>query len=226
MRGFARGHDDLAQDYRLRRDTVLVSLAESLKEYIAGLMDREPRIDHIAARAKGVERFLEKAAAVGDDGLKYSEPLAQIQDQLGARIVVYYKCDVDRVVRKVERYFRPIENRELVPESESEFGYFGHHLVLATPTDIVDEDMEPSMVPAFFELQIKTLFQHAWSEADHDLGYKPGAGVLTSDEKRMIALSSAQAWGADRIFDELFRSRGGAPGAAPSGRRWRCDHDW
>ena len=115
---------------------------------------------------------------------------------------------------EVERYFRPIENRRLVPESESEFGYFGHHLVLATPTDVVDEDMEPSMVPAFFELQIKTLFQHAWSEADHDLGYKPGAGVLTSDEKRMIALSSAQAWGADRIFDELFRSRAEASGDA------------
>jgi ppGpp synthetase/RelA/SpoT-type nucleotidyltranferase len=26
------------------------------------------------------------------------------------------------------------------------------------------------MRPGFFELQIKTLFQHAWSEAERDLG--------------------------------------------------------
>ena len=78
------------------------------------------------------------------------------------------------------------------------------------------------MVPAFFELQIKTLFQHAWSEADHDLGYKPGANMLTSDEKRMIALTSAQAWGADRIFDQLFRSRAGASGDATTNR----DGNW
>ena len=65
------------------------------------------------------------------------------------------------------------------------------------------------MLPGFFELQIKTLFQHAWAEADHDLGYKPGTVPLTSAQRRKIAFTSAQAWGADHMFDELFRERGG-----------------
>jgi ppGpp synthetase/RelA/SpoT-type nucleotidyltranferase len=56
--------------------------------------------------------------------------------------------------------------------------------------------------PTFFELQIKTLFQHAWGEADHDLIYKP-SGALTSDQRRRVAFTAAQAWGADRIFEEL-----------------------
>jgi putative GTP pyrophosphokinase len=59
-------------------------------------------------------------------------------------------------------------------------------------------------------LQVKTLFEHAWSEAEHDLGYKPGEAPLTPDQKRRLAYTSAQAWGADHIFDELFRARSGA----------------
>jgi putative GTP pyrophosphokinase len=57
---------------------------------------------------------------------------------------------------------------------------------------------------------VKTLFQHAWSEAEHDLGYKRGSTPFSAEGKRKIAYTSAQAWGADHIFDELFRARGTA----------------
>lgn len=63
------------------------------------------------------------------------------------------------------------------------------------------------MIPRVFELQVKTLFEHAWSEAEHDLGYKPGEQPLTPDQTHRLAYTSAQAWGADRMFDELFRAR-------------------
>ena len=71
------------------------------------------------------------------------------------------------------------------------------------PTLLAERDFEA--VPEFFELQIKTLFQHAWSETHHDLGYKTRR-KLTSDERRQIAFTAAQAWGADKIFDELAQT--------------------
>ena len=99
--------------------------------------------------------------------------LSQIQDQIGARIITFYKSDVERLDAIVLKYFTPIEFRDRVPDSEWEFGYFGRHYVLLLPTDVIGETMDRAKVPDFFELQVKTLFQHAWSEADHDLGYKP-----------------------------------------------------
>lgn len=196
--------EELKLEYANRYDEVLVRLADSMRAHIEDYMRDQPRIDRITARAKSVDRFIKKAATIDDGQPKYSEPLVQIQDQIGARIVVFYKQDVQRVDDIVKKYFTAIEFRDVVPDSESEFGYFGHHSILVLPSDVVEEDMVRSMVPKFFELQIKTLFQHAWSEADHDLGYKPGVTQLTADQKRRIAFTSAQAWGADLIFDHLF----------------------
>lgn len=207
MNDLGPGHKNLQASYRLRHDTVLVRLAENLREHIADLLNGEPRVDRISARAKSVSRFLSKAATETECGFKYSEPLYQIQDQVGARIVTFYASDVARIESKVNRYFTAIENLKLIPESEWEFGYFGHHMVLAMPKDVIETDTDSSMVPEFFELQIKTVFQHAWSEANHDLGYKPGGKGLTSDQKRRMAFTSAQAWGADRVFDQLFQER-------------------
>ena len=167
----------------------------------------QPRIDRVTARAKDVGRFVKKADTRVDGKLKYVEPLSQIQDQIGARIVVFYQSDVERIDAQVKKYFRAIEFQKMVPETESEFGYFGHHLVLVLPSDVIETDMDRTLIPDFFELQIKTLFQHAWSEADHDLGYKPGDKPLVSEQKRLVAFTSAQAWGADHIFDRLFRER-------------------
>ena len=135
---------------------------------------------------------------------KYDEPLNQIQDQVGARIVTFYASDVERVRVEIERYFRFIESKKIIPESESEFGYEGRHFILLVPEDLIDEELDGDDSVEFFELQIKTLFQHAWSDAEHDLGYKP-SGQLTSDQKRRLAFTAAQAWGADQIFDEMHR---------------------
>jgi len=158
-------------------------------------------LDRVSARAKEVDRFLEKAARQEGGRRKYTDPLNQIQDQLGARVVTFYLSDVEKISATIEEYFGSIEVQHVVPDSPHEFGYEGKHYILFIPQDvrIASEDEE---CPTFFELQIKTLFQHAWGEADHDLTYKP-SGPLTSDQRRRVAFTAAQAWGADRIFAEL-----------------------
>jgi ppGpp synthetase/RelA/SpoT-type nucleotidyltranferase len=195
--------NDPIADYRQRYEAFLTTIARNLQNHLEGHLRGVPHIDRVAARAKDPERFAEKAGRTKEDGSpKYHKPLTEIQDQIGARVVVFYQHDVTVVTDVVTRYFQPIEQRELVPESEWEFGYVGKHFVLPLPRDVVPERVEVAQVPRFFELQIKTLFQHAWSEAEHDLGYKAPRG-LSKDQLRRLAYTAAQAWGADLVFDEL-----------------------
>lgn len=200
---------DVRREYSALRAQTLVPLSERIELHLRRTLEGVSRIDRITARAKGVERFLEKALRREEDGRpKYSDPMQQIQDQIGARVVVFYLSDVRAVASVVEEHFRTIEARDLIPESESEFGYFGKHFVCLMPTDVFDAQIAEGAGPNFFELQIKTLFQHAWSEAGHDLAYKPLSEV-SSLQKRKVAFTAAQAWGADTIFDELHRELSG-----------------
>jgi len=194
----------LIDAYYKRHETFLQIIAEKLEFHLKECFSSSPRIDRICARAKSVDRFLQKALKQEDGKRKYSDPLNQIYDQIGARIVTFYASDVPIIAAEVRKYFHPVENQVLVPESENEFGYVGEHFVLLLPTDVIAGIADNGEGGRFFELQIKTLFQHAWAEAEHDLGYKTTA-PLTSLQKRKMAFTAAQAWGADQIFDELFR---------------------
>lgn len=185
------------------RYPIFLSIAGKLENHISDQLYELDHIDSVRARAKSPDRFLQKALKSDENGnRKYSEPFNQIQDQIGARVTVFYLSDIPVIRNRIEKYFKHIELTDKSPESDSEFGYIGTHFILKIPDDVIPDD-ESIVVPEFFELQIKTLFQHAWSEAHHDLGYK-SKRKLNALEIRKIAFTAAQAWGADTIFNELF----------------------
>lgn len=198
--------DNIKSVYAERREKILEPVSRRLLELLTDYFRSEPRIDRIATRAKTVPSFVEKAQKQIDGVPVYNDPLNQIQDQIGARIITFYRSDVERVAALVLKYFRPIEDQLIVPDRDSEFGYFGRHFVLFCPSDVLDPESDRDDGPKFFELQIKTLYQHAWSEANHDLGYKEST-ALKSEEKRKVAFTAAQSWGADTIFEELFKEK-------------------
>ena len=196
--------DSLEDQYVELRQRFLSPVAERIQEYLETLLANEERVDRISARAKAVDRFLEKAAKTKEDGsAKYNDPIHEIQDMVGARIITFYLSDVQSIADKVCPYFKGIERKALVPDSEDKFGYEGQHFIFFIPRDVIADDECSDDDPKFFELQIKTLFQHAWGEASHDLAYK-AASPLTSDQKRRVAYAAAQAWGGDRILQDIY----------------------
>lgn len=195
---------DIRSEYSKRYNEVLVKIAplmeQELKSYLSGI----EHIDRVTVRPKSIDRFVAKAGKLENGILKYSSPLTQIQDQIGARIIVFYLDDVQVVENIIRKYYSQVENKLLIPDSEKEFGYEGKHFILLLPRDVIPEDCDPESIPIFFELQIKTLYQHAFSEASHDIAYKPNK-ELSRDQKRKIAFTAAQSWGADNIFKELSK---------------------
>lgn len=180
---------------------IIPNLNQAISDAIQN--EKNVKIDQRSCRIKDIDSFIKKAMKVEDGRIKYNFPFSEIQDQIGVRIVIYYINNVEPLANLIKEYFNFIEEKRFPPETYKEFSYEGRHFVLNLGDHIYPNGIDKSLIPDFFELQIKTLFQHAWSQAEHDLGYKEDR-VLEFNEKRKLAFAAAQAWGADRIFSEIL----------------------
>ncbi len=81
---------DPLEEYRRRYDAFLSKVAEALQVHIEAYLDEASNIDRVTARAKVLDQFNEKARRTDNNGQpKYRKPLTEIQDQLGARVIVF-----------------------------------------------------------------------------------------------------------------------------------------
>lgn len=195
---------DIHQIYAQRHEAILIPTAVKLANYLKKVIQwpNDINIDQISVRAKAIDSFIKKATKTKGGSPKYTDPIHQIQDQVGARIVVFFKQDSEAACEIVKQFFPTIEEIHYVPDEPTAFDYEGEHFVCLTPDDIYESDEEAEQKPEFFEMQVKTLFQHAWSQANHDLIYKAPVPI-TNDHRRRVAYTAAQAWGADQMFKEL-----------------------
>lgn len=175
---------------------VAASLEAELIDHFAGVA----RVDRIFFRAKGAKSFLEKAEREKDP---YEVPLAEIEDQIAGRIIVLFSADVELAVERLCEIFTSVEKDHHRPTRYNEFDYESHHSVhvLAAHHKPVGwaelEDM-----PTTFEMQVRTLFQHAYAEPQHDLGYKPD-GPIDDEIKRELAWIAAGCWGGDQALERV-----------------------
>lgn len=159
---------------------ILALLKNSLDEAGIHLASIESRIKTEDSLAGKLER----------KGYKYKS-LADITDILGVRLITYYIDDVDKVATAIERLFEvdwenSIDKRK-VHDIDS-FGYLSLHYVCSTEE-----------FPFRFEIQMRTVLQHAWANLDHDTGYKSGVEI----PKRYMRSMSRLA-GMLELIDEEF----------------------
>lgn len=190
---------ELAELYEKRLpllQRVATSLEAELVDHFAGVA----RVDRISFRAKTAKSFLEKAEREKDP---YEVPLAEIEDQIAGRIIVLFSTDVELAVERLCEIFTSVEKGHHRPTRYNEFDYESHHSVhvLAAhhkPADWAElEDM-----PTTFEMQVRTLFQHAYAEPQHDLGYK-SAAPLDDAISRELAWIAAGCWGGDQALERV-----------------------
>jgi putative GTP pyrophosphokinase len=188
------------------RVPLLEALKSSLEQETKRALEDMPHVDRIVFRVKNVGQFVAKATDQRTSP-PYSNPLAEIEDQIAGRIIVFFLQDVEAVISRLERTFNKVEQVHKRPAKDEEFGYESHHLVCMIPPHLVPDGWTgQSDLPTTFELQVRTLFMHAWAEPQHDLAYK-AAGDLPPESRRELFWVAASAWGADQAYKRIWERK-------------------
>jgi putative GTP pyrophosphokinase len=188
------------------------NLEQETKEALAAL----PHIDRVTFRVKGVDSFVAKAKDLKNDP-PYQDPLAEIEDQVAGRVIVFFLSDLLIVHEHLAGTYSTIERSHRRPERDAEFGYESDHVICVIPPHLKPNgwNMRYDM-PSTFELQMRTLLMHAYAEPQHDIGYK-AARDLPREIRRELAWIASSAWGADQAYERVRKWNEGRPTGDSSG---------
>lgn len=139
-------------------------------------------------RAKETLSFVKKALRKA-----YSDPMRQIGDKAGVRVIVHYLDDVQIVEREVNEIC-VIHEREskLDALDYDELGYLGVHLEVQPKPELAAQSERDAVAALRAELQIHTKAQSAWAVVSHDLLYKPPIELPATVKRsvtRLVALT-------------------------------------
>jgi ppGpp synthetase/RelA/SpoT-type nucleotidyltranferase len=145
----------------------------------------------IESRVKDPDSLADKAAKLRDDGtFKYADPRREITDYLGLRVLVPLRTEMASVTQLLEDLFVVVEKTDLREGmAEDVPGYQSTHLLVRLrPESLADHDFRGLGDP-LFEIQARTILQHAWASLQHDLMYKTERRPGPEIRRRLIALA-------------------------------------
>ena len=189
----------ILEDYRKQRDafvvlgdTVHTMLSDIVKELGLTVLAVEHRVKEEKSLAGKLERK--------GDGYN---TLEDITDILGCRVVCFLSDEIDRIGQKVEENFvidwdNSSDKRVLIKEDT--FGYLSLHYICSLP---FGDKWPDELCGKKFEIQIRTILQHAWSVINHDIGYKSDFGVPREIKRQFARLAGIL----ELADDEFVRAR-------------------
>ena len=194
----------IMEEYREQRD-LFVKLGETvhsmLRSIAKGAGIPVMSIEHRIKDEKSLEGKLYRK---GDS----YQSLDDITDILGARIICYFNDDVDKIGHLIEQAFtidrENSSDKRALMKADS-FGYLSPHYICSLHEGA---DYPEEICHKRFEIQIRTMLQHAWSDINHDLGYKSQFGVpraVTREFARLAGLLEIADNEFVRVRDDMNR---------------------
>lgn len=182
---------DVIEDY--------IKLRDSLKDDFKNLLVAEEiKFQLFSDRIKEFDKFLEKVRRKG-----YKEPFNENEDFCGFRVVSFYLNDIERIDKILRQNFKIVSTEDKVEETEvHHFGYRSKHYVAKLKKEWLKLPKFKDFADLKFEIQIRTLNMHSWSEASHKLDYK-NEEFVPKQLRRKLFIASAFLEQADVIFEEL-----------------------
>ncbi len=151
----------------------------------------------VSGRAKTLESFLEKIHRKF-----YENPLTEIEDFAGVRVVFLYLSDRKFIEEIIEEEFCVLEKVDKIDKQEHDrFGYAALHYVVDLGAQLSGARYD-ALKDLKCEIQVRTILQDAWAIIDHHLAYKRGNDMPTDIRRGLNALAGAFDV-ADNRFDAL-----------------------
>lgn len=140
-------------------------------------------------RTKEVEKFANK---IQRPGKSYIDPIREVTDLSGLRIVVYYIEDVDRVAELIKKEFE-IDREHTVDKGQTlephEFGYRSIHFVISLQKQRTELKEWSRFSTLKAEIQVRTVLQHAWASASRAFDYTQEAETPVALRRRLFRLA-------------------------------------
>ncbi len=203
------------------RHRELSEVTDGFTALVTGLLD-EAGINYLSVtgRTKSVASFAAKAQRMAGDRPLFSDPLTQITDQIGLRVITYLHRDVSAVADLLDDQLSLIDDRDMGQETadEGRFGYASRHLLVSLPPTGGPEVDDPRMLGRAAQVQVRTVLQHAWAEFEHATRYK---GTIPEehapDLDRRFTLAAGLLELADREFSAIHERLRAVPPEVPAG---------
>jgi len=153
----------------------------------AVLSERRADIHLITARPKSLESAFWKVLRKS-----YENPSEQLTDKIGVRVIVYYENDVNRIVEKLAEEFEIDRERSTDKRAAlglRSFGYRSVHLIVRLRGFRAASSDYAALRGLWFEIQVRSVLEHAWAEIEHEIVYKSGVEYPDDILRRFAAIA-------------------------------------
>jgi len=184
------------QEKSLDYEELAVRMADILEEI---LFIEKANYAIIEERVKSMDSFKNRLKEINYSG-------KELVDLAGIRVVGYVRTDVDKILQIIRANFDVDETRSKDKSAElspDRFGYRAVHIVCKLPTTRITLPEYRKFKDMFFEIQVKTILEHAWAVIEHDRNYKYKG--LSDEIKRDFYLTSGLLENADKQFDQITK---------------------
>ena len=156
----------------------------------------------LEGRTKTIDSFRGK---ITREDKNYTDPMREITDLVGLRIVTYQLADIDAVSSLIMNNFtvdegNSIDKCQLIEADR--FGYLSVHYVVSLNSTRTQLPEYSAFKGLKAEIQVRTVLQHAWSAIDHKLRYKTKEEIPLNLRRKLFRISALLET-ADSEFETL-----------------------